>query len=268
VTTIHASNDQLISDIREFESVDAPHRIQHLIIHCSTRSTESVIETDRHDMHYVIPPEPIRQASVLRLVPDDHIALHATLGCWQGVNHLNASSIGIQLLDAAYTEDDQQRKFHTFSHRQIHTLILLCQSLIKRYHIKPTHVLSHTDVAPGIAHDPGPSFPWKQLAHNNIGAWFDETLLNETDYGKRKKLPPMRWIQQNLKNWGYEIKVTGKLDQQTESAVRAFQMHFRPSDYSGYPDFESCAILHNLVQNYYPEKAIPFHIQPLQQHTG
>ena len=61
-------------------------------------------------------------------------------------------------------------------------------------------------------------------------------------------------FQNALNAYGYEIDVTGENDPQTRFAVRAFQMHFRPTDYSGNIDTETAAILFSLLERYRPEK--------------
>ncbi|WP_267256335.1 peptidoglycan-binding protein [Coxiella endosymbiont of Ornithodoros maritimus] len=64
----------------------------------------------------------------------------------------------------------------------------------------------------------------------------------------------IRWLQRHLKAYDYSIQETGELDKKTQQLVYAFQMHFRPSDYSGVPDKETYAILYALVKKYFPEK--------------
>ena len=66
----------------------------------------------------------------------------------------------------------------------------------------------------------------------------------------------IKWIQNNLKIYGYAIEETGELDDQTKAVLQTYQMHFRPTDYSGVPDQETCAILDNLVRKYFPDQAL------------
>ena len=55
-----------------------------------------------------------------------------------------------------------------------------------------------------------------------------------------------------LSEYGYKVSITGTEDEQSQLAVRAFQMHFRPANYSGFFDDESAAILISLLERYRP----------------
>ncbi len=59
-------------------------------------------------------------------------------------------------------------------------------------------------------------------------------------------------MQRALNAYGYEIDETGTDDPQTRFALRAFQMHFRPSNWSGRADAETAAILFALLEKYRP----------------
>jgi len=48
------------------------------------------------------------------------------------------------------------------------------------------------------------------------------------------------------------VDETGEHDRPTQFALRAFQLHFRPSDWSGQPDAETAAILFALLEKYRP----------------
>ena len=62
--------------------------------------------------------------------------------------------------------------------------------------------------------------------------------------------PTVERLQSALLRLGYLVEPTGELDHQTRFAVRAFQLHFRPSDYRGVPDVETAAILWSLIEKY------------------
>ncbi|WP_100623013.1 peptidoglycan-binding protein [Candidatus Coxiella mudrowiae] len=66
-----------------------------------------------------------------------------------------------------------------------------------------------------------------------------------------------------MKIYGYPIEKTGILDKQRKSVVTVFQMHFRPSNFSGIPDKETCAILNVLMCKYYPKEALLLTKEPL-----
>jgi N-acetylmuramoyl-L-alanine amidase len=45
---------------------------------------------------------------------------------------------------------------------------------------------------------------------------------------------------------GYDAPDTGVLDKATRNVIAAFQMHYRPQRYDGYPDAETLGILRAL----------------------
>ena len=61
------------------------------------------------------------------------------------------------------------------------------------------------------------------------------------------RLPDVAWFQQSLATVGYEVPKTGELDKPTERVLAAFQMKYRPADYSGQPDAETAALLQALT---------------------
>lgn len=131
-------------------------------------------------------------------------------------------------------------------------LIALSQDIVQRYGIRPENVLGHSDVSPQRKVDPGPLFPWERLARAGIGAWPDSRVVSER-LKIRREQPTVSVVelQDSLRRYGYEVSDSGRLDEQTRSAVRAFQMHFRPANYSGEPDAETIAILDALLIKYH-----------------
>ncbi len=61
------------------------------------------------------------------------------------------------------------------------------------------------------------------------------------------------FVQMQLRKYGYGVEVTNVLDEQTSSAIRAFQMHFRPGNFAGEIDVETVAILSALIEKYKSE---------------
>ncbi len=121
------------------------------------------------------------------------------------------------------------------------------------YQIQPPFMLGHSDIAPGRKIDPGPRL-WKKLAEQGIGAWPDEAhvLAIEQEITIEQGID-YQWIQDNLKCYGYAIDSTGRLDEQTQDVIRAFQMHFEPENYSGKPSKRTISLLEALIKKYYPE---------------
>ena len=133
-------------------------------------------------------------------------------------------------------------------------MIQLARDILERNpDIDPVDVIGHGDIAPTRRVDPGPRFPWKRLYDNGIGAWYDDETVMK--YRRLLKTDPadMSKVQRALLEYGYEIEETGENDVQTRFVLRAFQMHFRPTDTSGRADGETLAILFALLEKYRSE---------------
>ena len=68
--------------------------------------------------------------------------------------------------------------YENFSKKQISKLIVLCKILIKKYKIKKTNILGHSDIAPLRKKDPGEKFPWHFLSKKKIGYWHNLSKKN------------------------------------------------------------------------------------------
>ena len=138
-----------------------------------------------------------------------------------------------------------QKQWHVFPPGQIDTLTVLSADIIGKYGIDPENVVGHSDVAPQRKVDPGPCFPWKELAQRGIGVWYSDSVdLTHSDKPTGISVP---WMQQSLSQWGYAVPKNGMLDLETQNVVKAFQMHFRPEKYDGTIDDETSDILDRLV---------------------
>ena len=105
--------------------------------------------------HYLIG----REGEIVKMVDEKNIAWHAGKSKWKNFINLNDQSIGVELVNKGH-----QFGYENFSKKQISKLVLLCKTLIKKYKIKKTNILGHSDVAPLRKLDPGEKFPWKHLA--------------------------------------------------------------------------------------------------------
>ena len=87
--------------------------------------------------------------------------------------------------------------------------------------------------------------------------WYDEntkqnlydTASNEV-YSSYNDSNFISKTQEQFRNFGYEIQITGKWDKQTQKVIEAFQFHFRPNNYNGILDGETLAILRALLIKY------------------
>ncbi len=103
--------------------------------------------------HYLIS----QNGEIFNLVADDKRAWHAGLSFWDGHKDLNSLSIGIEL-DFSYKFSN-----NTFNDKMINSLKKLLFHLKKKYLIKNSDVLGHSDIAPYRKIDPGASFPWFKI---------------------------------------------------------------------------------------------------------
>jgi N-acetylmuramoyl-L-alanine amidase len=106
-------------------------------------------------------------------VPEQDLAWHAGISFWRGSTRINDTSIGIELENRGWQKNAGTKSFTPFNPEQINALIPLAKDIIARYHIAPQNVVAHADIAPQRKDDPGPLFPWRQLAEQGIGAWPD-----------------------------------------------------------------------------------------------
>lgn len=246
-------------------------RVDHLVIHYTSEDfAESLrLLTQRTDrpvsVHYLVPEngDPSysrRSLRVYRLVDERRSAWHAGRSYWRGERGLNGSSIGIEIVqrsDCPVTEELTPRQrcvFLDYDPEQIGLVIELARDILARYpNIDPVDVVGHADIAPDRRVDPGPTFPWRRLYEHGIGAWYDDDTV--AGYLTRFETAPPRLaqVQRGLRAYGYDIEDSGEIDARTRVVLRAFQMHFRPSDYSGTPDAETAAILFALLRKYQPD---------------
>ena len=250
-------------------------RVNHLVIHFTSEDFERSLailtgETERRvSAHYLIPElgDLTYSGDTLRvysLVSTSDRAWHAGKSYWAGKTGLNDQSIGIEIVNQSGCETDIATlgnsaefltacTFKPFGSEQIDLVVRLLKQILEQHpDIRPEAIVGHADIAPTRKVDPGPLFPWKQIFDAGIGAWFDEDRV----IGLKKSLVqyPLTIEQQQalLLAYGYKVTVTGIEDEQSQLAVRAFQMHFRPANYSGLFDDESAAILISLLERYRP----------------
>ncbi len=176
----------------------------------------------RVSAHYVLAED----GTAYRLVPEDRTAWHAGTSWWRGREAVNATSIGIEIVNL---HGDR----HDYPDVQIAALIELCTEIIARHPgIVPRNVVGHSDIAPQRKIDPGRRFPWKTLAAAGIGLW-----------PKAGGRPLDGDFQAGLQRFGY----CPPLAVPPREIVKAFQRHFRPGQVDGMPDPETKALLAGLL---------------------
>ena len=185
--------------------------------------------------HYLIK----KNGDIVVMVPDLYIAWHAGKSSWKSFKSLNKNSIGIEISNPGH-----ENNYLNFSKKQVQSIIYLSKSLFKKYKIKSSNVLGHSDIAPFRKKDPGEKFPWKYLAKFGIGKW--HSLSNKLLKKNRMKKTPIKdekIFYKNLFKIGYSKKVLNK-----KTLVSAFQRRFRQELINGKIDQECLLISQNLAK--------------------
>jgi len=176
----------------------------------------------RVSSHYVLAED----GTLYRLVPENRVAWHAGRSQWRGREGLNATSIGVEIVNLHGDRHDYPRV-------QIAALIELCRDILGRHPaIVPRNVVGHSDIAPRRKIDPGLRFPWATLAASGVGLW------------PRAGGQPIEGdVRAALERFGYPPAV----DLATADIVATFQRRFRPGHVDGIADRETRALLADLL---------------------
>ena len=193
--------------------------------------------------HYVVNED----GSILRLVAEERRAWHAGRGAWQGETDCNAASIGIEIVNPGH-----EFGYRAFPEVQIGAVIDLIADIRSRWTIPDARIIGHSDLAPDRKEDPGELFPWKRLAGEGHGLWFDPAperiaalgaSLSSGDEGLGVIV-----LRAGLHRLGYGLKPGGDYDDETRLTVTAFQRHWRSANIDGVADGETRARLVGLLQ--------------------
>jgi N-acetyl-anhydromuramyl-L-alanine amidase AmpD len=168
--------------------------------------------------HYLIGAD----GHIYQLVSDQLRAWHGGPGHWGTITDINSASIGIELDNDGATP---------FAQPQIDSLLRLLADLTDRLHNPRTQIVGLEDFAPTRKDDPGPLFPWQQLAAAGFGLWPQGELID----------PPAGfdpWMALGLVGYPLEDR---------PAAVRAFHNHYRGTGGDAL-DAQDLRILYNLAQ--------------------
>jgi len=227
-------------------AVSHDSRVRYIVLHyTSTDGPRSLDLLSRGGVsaHYLITDD--AHPHVYRLVDETRSAWHAGDSHWYQQAWLNPMSIGIELVNTGRNDRAGGAPgWQPYPDAQIQTLVLLLRDLVARHGVHPENIVGHSDIAPQRKTDPGPLFPWKQLAQAGIGRWYDEAQAAANWVTlQRQGVPDAAWFQRQLARLGYACPQHGKLDRATRNVIAAFQMHYRPARYDGQPDAETAAIM-------------------------
>ncbi|WP_426445189.1 N-acetylmuramoyl-L-alanine amidase [Siccibacter colletis] len=231
-------------------------RVKVLVIHYTADDFDTSLATltDKHvSSHYLIPDNPPQSGGkplIWQLVPERELAWHAGASFWRGASRINDTSIGIELENRGWIKVNGAKQFAPFNPAQIQVLAKLARDIITRYDIEPQNVVAHADIAPQRKDDPGPLFPWQQLAAQGIGAWPDAPRVAFYLNGRDPFAPVDSALLLNaLARYGYPV-TPDMTPAQQKRVIQVFQMHFRPALWNGIADAESLAIANALLEKY------------------
>ena len=211
-------------------------KIKFIVLHYTGMQSERASierltnEKSKVSSHYLIN----RNGKIIKMVDEKNIAWHAGKSKWKNFVNLNSQSIGIELVNKGH-----QFGYENFPKKQISKLVLLCKILIKKYKIKRTNILGHSDIAPLRKMDPGEKFPWKHLSKNKIGYWHNISKLKNNNFNKANL---RKLFFTNLHKIGYRYFDIKKPLRNDLKAVKAFPRRFRQSKVNGLIDQESLQI--------------------------
>ncbi|MBP6020889.1 MAG: N-acetylmuramoyl-L-alanine amidase [Burkholderiaceae bacterium] len=230
---------------RSIQAKSQNSRVEFLVLHYTATgnlASLKILSEMNVSSHYLITDHP--QPHVYELVDESRRAWHAGVSQWFDRTDLNSASIGVEIVN----QGKQDGQWAPYPKAQINTLITLLNQIVARHQIKPHNIIGHSDISPQRKIDPGPLFPWAELASHGLGRWYDpnkvETHLQEFAV---KGLPTIAWLQTQLNRLGYTVPTSGVLDKATRNVIAAFQMHYRPAIYDGQPDAQTMAIAKALI---------------------
>jgi N-acetylmuramoyl-L-alanine amidase len=229
--------------------------------HTAQNSLEQTLSTftlprTQVSSHYVIG----RDGEIYQMLNDYYRAWHAGAGKWGNNTDLNSSSIGIEL---------DNNGFEEFSPAMINSLLGLLQVLKERHKIPAANYIGHSDIAPGRKVDPNPTFPWKLLAEEGFGLWYDETEEEEAVVVIDGRPSVKKWIpaSENGTTLGEAVvdslqsqfidvdpeialRIIGYDTSNLEAAIQSFKLHFIQTEVNSELTERDLKILNNLYKKY------------------
>ena len=187
--------------------------------------------------HYLID----RKGEILKMVDDNKVAWHAGKSKWKNYNNLNKSSIGIELVNKGH-----EFGYEKFTISQVNNLIKLCQNLKRKYRIKNSNIVGHSDIAPLRKRDPGEQFPWKKLQKKKIGIWYKKLRSKSVKLNDKKV---KKLFFKNLFKIGYRYFDKNRRTEKDIFLIEAFQRRFLPNKVTGKIDQKTFKISHFLANH-------------------
>lgn len=230
-----------------------------IIHHTAQDSVEQTLTTftlprTQVSSHYVIS----RNGEVYQMLNDYYRAWHGGAGKWGNTSDLNSSSIGIEL---------DNNGFEEFPPAMINSLIDLLKVLKERHKIPDANFIGHSDIAPSRKVDPNPTFPWKLLAEEGFGLWYDEDIVMtpeviidgrprpgsvEIEVSENEITPNTKIEEPSPLDVDPEIalRIIGYDTSNLDAAIKAFKLHFIQSEVNGTLTDHDLRVLNNLYKKY------------------
>ena len=210
-----------------FEIPKKPRQIDFLVLH-HVQANSAIHAVEQFKQHQVSAHFLIDElGEIFQLVDENHVAYHAGISFWSGVEGLNISSIGVEFVNSQPFENK-------FKNSQMVVGVELCQYLVEKYQIKARNIVGHSDIAydkdSGCLNrkqDPSHLFDWRFLAENGVGI-FPQVLAPKTklfELGNREI--KIAQIKKNLQNFGYRtINLNDEFDLEMQALVLVFNRRF------------------------------------------
>ncbi len=230
-----------------------------IIHHTAQNSVEHTLNTftlpkTQVSSHYVIS----RNGEVYQMLNDYYRAWHGGVGKWGNNTDLNSTSIGIEL---------DNNGFEAFSPAMIKSLLELLKVLKERHNIPDTNFIGHSDIAPSRKVDPNPTFPWKLLAEEGFGLWYDEAVaapeviidgrpeIRLEILSEGREITSAESVDTTISSYNgvdpeLALRIIGYDTSNLDAAIKAFKLHFIQSEVNGVLTEHDLRVLNNLYKKY------------------
>lgn len=188
---------------------------------CAQTLRTFTMERTQVSAHYVI----CKDGTIHHMLHDYLRAWHGGSGRWGNITDVNSSSIGIEI---------DNNGFEPFTDPQIGSLVVLLDTLKRKYNIPAHNFIGHADMAPTRKSDPNVHFPWKLMAEKGFGSWYADT----TGVPVPADFKPM----QALRILGYDTR-------DTAAVVKTFKRKYLQQEDSTALDEAGRKVLYGLLRN-------------------
>ena len=223
-----------------------PKKIKYIVYHYTGMRSESKAvkrltdDNSKVSCHYFIK----RNGQIIIMLPELYESWHAGKSKWKKDISLNKNSIGIEISNKGHDFG-----YQNYLRKQTSSLVKLSTYLIKKYKIKRSNILGHSDIAFERKKDPGEKFPWSYLSNKKIGIWhnIEEKKLKKIRKKKISNIEILKFIRY-LNKIGYFSKNLN--NNKKLKLVKSFQRRYRQKLINGKIDRECLIIAEKLSKLY------------------